>query len=299
MERKRVLAEAEEPGSACKPCAEQPPKKIRKTSVTAKKLGLSKEDWGRLKPHLMKKMLKQFSKTLAKQVDANWHDGYEEQGATVAKWAMALREPLQAVLDIGVGKRLAFEQCNDVLNLLGDNWRDMCATPCRVSVAGMMGDVVSLKLTLPWGGEKTFNGFFIMRPLEDMVGFVWRALLRVGAVEARRGALATEVVYRSIKDAEDNGITLRSCEVAAWADMADGAEAVVGTEGNAYVGNSGGLDVTGLDGLVAQRENWEHLERRIRVFNMRPRIDRRAERLGEGGELEGVADDEDGKCSMQ
>lgn len=298
-ERKRVLAQAraEEPFSSGKHLlsdtdASARPQKTRKVSVTAKKLGLTKEEWNRLKPEPLKKMLKQYSKQLAKQVERDWWRGYDEQVATVSKWATALHEPLQAVLDIGVGKRLAIEQCNDVLCLVGDNWRDMCATPCRVSVAGMMGSEVCVRLRLPWGREKRFNAFFLERPLEDMVGFVWRVLLRVAAIEAGRGDLSREVVFRGIRDAVDNGVTLRSGEVGGWADIADGVEEIEAPSDGVMNGN---VDGSKLDALVEQGENWKGLESRIRVFRMRERLDPRG---GKDSKASLGAEEED-TCAMQ
>lgn len=316
MERKRVVGEAEVSPSSPVESGEvpqkgcivaeaeaspsqvvgsgEPPKKVRKKSVTAKSLGLTKAEWGRVKPLSIKKMLKQFSKTLAKQVDANWHDGWEAQGETVLDWAAAVREPLQAVLDIGVARRLALEQCNDVLRIVGDSWRDLDATPCRVPLNEMMGDQVALMLELPWGGEKTFTGFYHTKPLEDMVGFVWRMLLRGAASGARIGTVEAQVVYRGIKDASDNGVTLVSCELGEGADRADG-------EGEVAVG--AGLEAGPLDGMVRERENWVHLESGIRTFRKRRCIDRRffgtperRTRAYDGQEQEDV---EGQNCSMQ
>lgn len=87
--------------------AAPPPKKPRKKPVTAKSLGLTKEEFESIKAAPVKKKLKEHVKTLARQVDVDWHDGWEEQSETKVTWFSAIQEPLQAVLDIGVGKETA------------------------------------------------------------------------------------------------------------------------------------------------------------------------------------------------
>ena len=52
-------------------------------------------------------------------------------------WFDAIEEPLQAVLDIGVGKRTALVQCNEVLKIVADSYADMLACPCRCDVSAL------------------------------------------------------------------------------------------------------------------------------------------------------------------
>ena len=101
----------------------------RKKPVTAKSLGLSKDDFDRVKLPQYKKALKGLVKTLAQQVDNDWHDGYEEQGETIDAWFASLKAPLQAVLDIGVGKAAALHHCNEILKTCADSWADLCCCP--------------------------------------------------------------------------------------------------------------------------------------------------------------------------
>ena len=138
---KRGLSEAapnqapggEPAGAAAKPAAKKP----RKKPVTAKSLGLTKDEYDRVKAAPIKKDLKAIVKTLARQVDADWHDGYEEQAETKGEWFEALEGPLQAVLDIGVGKRTALVQCNEILKIVADSYADLLACPCRCDVSTM------------------------------------------------------------------------------------------------------------------------------------------------------------------
>ncbi len=86
----------------------------------------------------------------------DWHDGYEEQAETKGEWFEAIQEPLQAVLDIGVGKQTALSQCNEVLKIVSDSFYDLPACPCRCDTKGELSDMVkSFVLQLPWGGRTT------------------------------------------------------------------------------------------------------------------------------------------------
>ena len=59
---------------------------------------LTKEEFESIKAAPIKKKLKEIVKTLARQVDADWHDGYEEQAETKAEWFEAIEEPLQVCI---------------------------------------------------------------------------------------------------------------------------------------------------------------------------------------------------------
>ena len=118
---------------------EEQPKKPRKKPVTAKSLGLTKEEFDSIKVPLHKKKLKAIVKTLQEQVDSDWHDGYEEQGETINEWCEYLTKPLQAIIDIGVTKFVAFEQCLALLKTIFESYRELCSIPIR----GGMDDYLS------------------------------------------------------------------------------------------------------------------------------------------------------------
>ena len=173
-------------------------KKPRKKPVTAKSLGLTKDEYNRIKPAPIKKALKDIVHTLAKQVNADWHDGWEEQTETKGEWFEALEEPLQAVLDIGVGKRTALQQCNEVLKIVADSYYDLLANPCRCDTDEDLSNMEKeFDLELPWGGTyQAKSGYQI-----DAWAFVWIALLRVhSSVDGADEAL----LLRCIKDCSDN-----------------------------------------------------------------------------------------------
>ena len=202
--KKRGLVEAEpniadiNDTSLGKNASSVPNKKPRKRAVTAKSLGLTKDEFESIKTAPIKKRLKEIVKTLARQVDADWHDGYEEQAETKAEWFNAIEDPLQAVLDIGVGKRTALLQCNEVLKIVSDSFYDLLACPCRCDTKEELSDMdQEFDLDLPWGG--TFHAKSGSQ--EEAWSYVWVALLRV---HASLEGTDEELLLRCIKDASDN-----------------------------------------------------------------------------------------------
>jgi hypothetical protein len=151
--KKRGLSDGPAPNVVAAAAAtDQPAKKPRKKAVTAKSLGLTKDEFDSIKAAPIKKTLKEIVKTLAQQVDADWHDGYEEQAETKGEWFEAIQGPLQAVLDIGVGKQTALLQCNEVLKIVSDSFYDLLACPCRCNTEEELSEMdKEFELDMPWG----------------------------------------------------------------------------------------------------------------------------------------------------
>ncbi|KAL7552132.1 hypothetical protein ACHAWF_015341 [Thalassiosira exigua] len=245
--------------------AEKPAKKPRKKPVTAKSLGLTKEEYDRIRPAPIKKALKSIVKSLANQVDADWHDGYEEQAETKGEWFEALQEPLQAVLDIGVGKRTALQQCNEVLKIVADSWCDLLACPCRGDTREDMGEMdKEFDLELPWADtDKTIR---IGSHPEDMWSYVWNALLRTHA--SMEGA-DEATLLRCIKDASDNN----GYEVEFDGPLYDPGELYAG---DTPKDEPGVPDAKALSLLVKNKASeWQSLSTTKKVHRMRGAIDRR------------------------
>jgi hypothetical protein len=170
--------------------------------VTAKSLGLTKEEHDRIKAAPIKKMLKSIVAHLAYQVDSDWHDGYEDQAETKVEWFQAIQEPLQAVLDIGVGMGTALVQCNEVLKIVSDSLDDLLACPCRGDTMEDFGGMdIEFQLDLPWGDDGGACYTAQISCPYDAWSYVWVALLRThtGLEGADEAAL-----LRCIKDASDN-----------------------------------------------------------------------------------------------
>jgi hypothetical protein len=244
-------------------------KKPRKKPVTAKSLSLMKEEFDRIKPAPIKKKLKEIVKTLAKQVDADWHDGWDDQAVTKGEWFMALEEPLQAVLDIGVAKETALLQCNEVLKIVSDSYYDLLACPCRCDTKEDLGDMdKEFGLDLPWGDTFTDeSGRHV-----DAWSYVWIALLRV---HANSSIVDSGLLLQCIKDASDNmqgAETLRIPEDMALYNQSD-------EEYDITFGNKDGQNVpdgTNLAQIVRERASeWKSLPSTKKVHRMRRAIDRR------------------------
>ena len=71
---------------------------------------------------------------LTRQVNKDWHNGCEKQAVTSGEWFMALRLPVQKLLDIGIGKKSCLKQCNELLKILSASWKDLNEVDSRVSV---------------------------------------------------------------------------------------------------------------------------------------------------------------------
>jgi hypothetical protein len=235
-------------------------KKPRKKSVTAKSLGLSQADFTRVKAPATRKTLTAIVKTLAVQVDEDWHDGYEEQAETVGEWFDALQAPLQAVLDIGVAQGAALLQCNEMLKVVADSWLDLNACPCRCDIREGLGDSGDqFTLTLPWADGKTLTmtGGGPAGDVESMWGYVWAALLRTHAAAAKGTDEA--LLLQCIKDASDNGAALAG---------------PLGADENDEEDCEGAPTADALARIVAEKA-WVPLPTTKKVHRMRCAIDRR------------------------
>lgn len=266
---------------------QQPNKKPRKKPITAKSLGLTQQEFNRIKSPAIKKELKAIVKKLAYQVDADWHDGYEEQAETKARWFDALQEPLQAVLDIGVGKSTALLQCNEILKIVADSYYDLLACPCRCDTKEELSDMdKEFTLKLPWGKSETI----CMRSgnVYDAWGYVWIALLRV---HATLDGTDTNTLLRCIKDAHDN---------------LDGAETIK-LPGTLY-DNEGKYEDEPKDGKNSpsgdkleqvweeNKPEWTTLPTTKKTHRMRRAIDRRFDGSPDRRTRHFDSDDEGGDC---
>lgn len=219
-------------------CTPTSPAQPRKKATTAKSLGLSKSEWAQLKPAAVKKALRSHVVTLKREVREDWHNGYEEQMQTVEAWVDAAGEILQSVLNVGVEKGLAFEQCASALVNIADSWSALDDAPARCSLEDQLcdyevhlrtpaGDAVKLRCC-PFGGSPMLNEFS---------GVVWRLLLKKGLEEG----VEEEMLFRLIKNAVDNDISLKEDD----------------EEENELCGCSSAI---ALDALVARKNEWEGLD---------------------------------------
>jgi hypothetical protein len=201
-------------GKKRKTPAEKKRKKAKKRkpsgskSITdlAKDLGITEKAWCRLDASKIKRKLKATVEKLAEQVDSDWHDGWEKQTETQCEWFFQLQKPLQAVLDIGVGKGRALVMCNEVMKVIADSWDDLNAVPARCEADEQIS-YSPLKFKLPWGGHIDIHADHTHGGPTGVWGFVWIALLRTHA--AKKSTNKNELL-QCLRDASVNEIKLGS-----------------------------------------------------------------------------------------
>jgi len=220
--------------------------------------GVSNEDFAATKLAEVKKKLNGYVKSVAQMVNADWHDGYEEQGEKIGRYFEDVFVSLQAVYNIVVVTGLAFERCHEIMKAIVDSWDNMKAVPMR---GGVEENYENLSLTLKQDKMKSF-----FKP-EAAFSFVWRLLIH-NAVEAQGAeAVEDEVLKRMIKDAEDN-----SCNVLGK-DEDDSEEEEGKDEGQSEIKEK----TEGQKRLerVHSERVWDSLPTTKKVHRMRKGIDRR------------------------
>lgn len=264
-------------------CDSLTPNKTHKGEYTTAAGAVTKAQWDAINSYKVMKSLSVYSQRLEEQVDADWHDGYEEQSETISQWFIPVERTLQAVLDVGVEKKLAFEQCHQALMIVADSWRDMEANPARLSMGDMMGDNIDINLRIPGGAERSFSNMWERCPITYILGFVWRKLLRAAALSGT-GTVAEDLLFSTIKDVADNGVNLcvddskeneEDWEDEMWCHIENQGIDTADGEGNNDTDVKEDEGARALRSLVRMRDRWTNLPKNIRTFRPRPGIDRR------------------------
>ena len=118
---------------------------------------------------------------------------------------MALQDPIQELLNVGVGKKTALKECNELLKILSTSWKDLLDVGSRVDVKIMLGetcDSLSFHVRVPW--SKTPMNISTVRygdQAEDLFAYMWNALLRT---HSSLDGTNQELLLQCIKDAHDN-----------------------------------------------------------------------------------------------
>ena len=139
------------------------------------------------------------------QVMADWHDGWYDQGRTTGEWFLALKDPLQEVLTVGVGKKKHLEHCHEVLMILVQSWNDLKEVNSRIDVSTMLAescDGLSFNVDVPW--SETSMKITTMRygsQPKDLFAYIWNALLRT---HASLSDTDENLLLQCIKDAHAN-----------------------------------------------------------------------------------------------
>eukprot|EP00741_Cyanophora_paradoxa_P004497 tig00000806_g4366.t1 len=184
------VAGKKRPRAPAKPRA---PKSVRGVSDGAwAKLSDSKE---------LKKEMKGHVKMVWQLVDADWHDGYEEQSAEVMEFFRMFKPVLEAVLELSRASDVpagAYERGNEALFILADAADEMRAIDFR---GDLSEDYSNSGFKLNWKeGEASFSMEFY-EP-DSAVAWAWRALLRSAA--GAGGRVSDELLLRYMRDASDH-----------------------------------------------------------------------------------------------
>jgi len=214
-----------------------------------------------------KKKMNGFVKVLAKMVNRDWHDGYEEQGEQLQEYFQYLKEPAMCVYEYVVKGR-DYDKLNEILKNMADTWDNIHAIPFRGGVE--MGDTdFDLELT-----EIGVSKNFYASP-STLISFMWCLMLH-GA--CANDDVTDEEIHRYIKDAVDNDVdVLGGCDDdddggGGGADEDEEKETKEGViEQHECLRNGGER----LKSLLENKQVWNALASTKKKHKMRRGIDRR------------------------
>ena len=274
--KKRKLSKADRGDSDSDYQPEPPKKKIKKNNAsksmsTSKSKSKGKKSKGR---GLTKKAVNEYKKkmngyvrTMAKMVNRDWHDGWQEQGEELQEYFQYLKEPSKTVYQYVIKQR-DYEKLNEILKNMADSWSNIHAIPFRCGITDMLEDtVLDFELT-EINKTKKFNA-----SPNDLISFMW-SLMLYGA--CGNDEVTDDEIYRYIKDAVDNDVdVLDGCKdddgenEESENEESKSEESVV----DKYECLKRGEDR--LIQLLANEEEWGSLATTKKVHKMRRAIDRR------------------------
>jgi len=154
--------------------------------------GVSKEDFENTKEDKAKKVLNTKVKIVAKMVDDDWHDGYEEQGEELVEYVNLAKDFFQAVCNVGIEKDVGHDRCHQVMKVIADTWDNMNTIPMR----GGIKEGFECELELSVSGKKES-----FPSIQSAISYVWRRLL----CSAVAKGVDEATMFQYIKDSVDNG----------------------------------------------------------------------------------------------
>jgi hypothetical protein len=191
---------------------QRPAKRARRDNTaddTTSSVPISNEDTDKpLDARIVRWQLQQHIENLADQVRSqvgpNYAEGYEEQWESKLNWYDAIAAPLQNVLDIGIGKKTALKECNEVLKMVADSFDALLACGAKMDTREELSEsAASFELSLPWGetGEDGKGPSVLVctgMEVENAWLWIWVVLLRVHAALGREED--KHVLLQCIKD---------------------------------------------------------------------------------------------------
>lgn len=204
----------------------------------------------------IRKSLNEYVKNLARTVNDDWHDSYEETDEMLCEWLQECAKQVGSVMRVGVELGAGFDCCHEVLKVVMDTWSNIQAIPFRGCPAESLGNA---EVELEFGDPESLEN---VHSAEELVTYAWPLLLARAAADA---AVTDAALMRMIKDAHEHGVK--------QPDRPDGRESIPeGVEGLTEVVQHGR---TRVEQLVARKEEWSALTSTRKVHRMRGAIDRR------------------------
>jgi len=268
MSKKRKLSKSKaekESGSDSdyNPELEEPPKKKRRKNTNKNTKSKQKKKQQRLtkkRVNEFKKKMNEYVKRLAKMVNLDWHDGWEEQGEELQEYYQYLQEPATVIYEYTAIKQQDYDKLNEILKNMADSWDNIHAIPFRGGVE--LGDTdFDLHLT-EIGTVKNFYA-----SPSDLISFLW-SLMLFGCCGNEE--IQDQEIYRYIKDAVDNNVDI--LDGTKSDDIDDGEEEKEGIIEQHQCLKDG---ENRLKELFANKQEWKALPSTKKTHKMRRAIDRR------------------------
>ena len=103
----------------------------------------------------VRKTLNEYVKSLAKTVDDDWHDSYEETDEMLGEWLQHCAKQVECILQVGVQHGAGFDHCHQMLKIVSDTWSNIQAIPFRGCPADSLGEQEAVEVEL--GDSKTLG----------------------------------------------------------------------------------------------------------------------------------------------
>ena len=197
---KRKASDGSQPKTKASKPAAKPSNEL--ACLKSSKAALAKADANELaliKTADLKKSLNAHVQSLARTVDADWHDSYEETAEEACEWFGQAGAAVEACMSVAA-QGVALDQCHEALKLVADTWANIQAIPFRCDVSEDVSNV-DTSIDVDLGGEEPVS-FGLFRP-EGLLALAWPVLLARAASDA---TVPDGALLRMIKDAVDHGV---------------------------------------------------------------------------------------------
>ena len=156
-------------------------------------------DVANIKTKDVKKRLTAHVKACASMVDADWHDGYEEQGEECMEWMRSCGDVIESGLRVSVVHGCGHDLAHEAMKLVADTWAQVEKIPFRCDPGECIADGYRTpKIEIAGLGEYQCSG------ADALLRLAWPLLLGAAAAS---DDVCDETLLRFIKDAVDNGVT--------------------------------------------------------------------------------------------